>query len=80
MRIKCDVHTWMNAWVFVADTPFAAVTDQDGRFAFRGVAPGTYRLEDVARALRREVAARRSSRASGVAQADVTLSLLDASN
>lgn len=76
VRIKCDVHAWMNAWVFVADSPFAAVTGRDGRFAFRGVAPGTYRLhawhELLGEKVRTVVVP-----AGGVAQADVTLSLSD---
>ena len=76
VRLKCDVHAWMNAWVFVADSPFAAVTGRDGRFAFRGVAPGTYRLhawhELLGEKVRTVVVP-----AGGVAEADVTLSLED---
>jgi plastocyanin len=79
VRVKCDVHTWMNAWLFVADTPFAAVTDKDGRFAFPLVPPGTYRLRTW-HELFGEKAQPVTVASSGAAVADVTLSLLDASN
>jgi hypothetical protein len=73
------VHTWMTAWLFVADTPFAAVTDKEGRFAFPLVPPGTYRLRTW-----HELVGEKSQpvtvASSGAAKADVTLSLLDASN
>ncbi|HQQ76211.1 MAG TPA: hypothetical protein PLB01_02560 [Thermoanaerobaculia bacterium] len=76
VRIKCDVHAWMNAWLFVADGPFAAVTDREGRFAFPGVAPGTYRLHAWHELLGEKVQSVVVP-ASGVARADVTLSLAD---
>lgn len=41
IEVRCDVHSWMTAYVVVADGP-ATVTAQDGRFAIRGVPPGTY--------------------------------------
>jgi plastocyanin len=43
VNVKCDVHSWMHAYVVVTDTPFA-VTGDDGAFAIRGVLPGTYTL------------------------------------
>jgi plastocyanin len=76
VRVKCDVHAWMNAWVFVADSPFAAVTDKEGRFAFPGVAPGTYRLHAWHELLGEKVQSVVVPE-SGVARADVTLSLSD---
>jgi plastocyanin len=76
VRIKCDVHAWMNAWIFVADSPFAAVTDQAGRFTFPGVAPGTYRLHAWHELLGEKVQSVVVP-AGGVAKADVTLSLAD---
>ena len=79
VRLKCDVHTWMTAWLFVADTPYAAVTDAEGRFSFPGVPPGTYRLKTW-HELFGEKSQPVTVPASGAAKVDVTLSLLDASN
>lgn len=76
VRIKCDVHAWMNAWIFVADSPFAAVTGKEGRFAFPGVAPGTYRLHAWHELLGEKVQSVVVP-AGGVVKADVTLSLAD---
>ncbi|RZL89076.1 MAG: TonB-dependent receptor [Variovorax sp.] len=45
VRINCDLHSWMTAWVVVAAHPFYAVTGADGRFAFDNLPPGTYKLQ-----------------------------------
>jgi len=44
VKIKCDVHPWMFAWIWVAETPYAALTGKDGRFSLPEVPPGTYAL------------------------------------
>lgn len=44
VRIYCDIHTHMNAWVIVLDTPHFAVTGADGRFRIENVPPGSYDL------------------------------------
>ena len=44
LRLKCDVHTWMVAFVGVANHPYFAVTALDGAFALRDVPVGTYEL------------------------------------
>lgn len=41
-RVGCDVHPWMSAYVVVADSPFVAVTDENGAFSIDGVPPGSY--------------------------------------
>jgi plastocyanin len=41
IRVKCDVHDWMHAWVVVVDGP-AAVSGDDGRFDVKDVPPGAY--------------------------------------
>jgi len=41
VRVKCDVHNWMGAFVVVVDGP-AAVSGADGAFEIKDVPPGTY--------------------------------------
>jgi plastocyanin len=45
LELSCDVHAWMHAWVVVNDSPYFAVTGDDGAFSITGLAPGTYTLE-----------------------------------
>ncbi len=44
MKVKCDIHPWMNAYVAVVDHPFFAVTGADGSFAFAKLPAGTYTI------------------------------------
>ena len=44
-KIKCDVHTWMGAWVGVFAHPFHAVTGTDGAFSLEGLPAGSYEIE-----------------------------------
>jgi len=44
MRIECDVHGWMLAWVYAAEHPYHAVTGKDGSFSIPDVPPGSYTL------------------------------------
>jgi plastocyanin len=44
IRVDCDLHAWMTAWVVVAPHPFHAVTKPDGRFTFGELPAGSYRL------------------------------------
>ena len=45
VRIKCDIHPWMSAYIGVLDHPFFAVTGETGAFSIEGLAAGTYQLE-----------------------------------
>ena len=42
---KCDVHSWMNAYVGVLDHPYFEVTAEDGGFEISGLRPGDYVIE-----------------------------------
>jgi plastocyanin len=44
IRVKCNQHGWMSAWVNVLSHPFFAVSGADGSFAISGVPPGKYTL------------------------------------
>ncbi len=45
MKVKCDIHPWMNAYVAVVDHPYFAVTGPDGSFELPNLPPGTYTIE-----------------------------------
>ena len=45
VRINCDLHSWMTAWVVVTEHSFYAVTGADGQFVFDNLPPGQYRLQ-----------------------------------
>jgi hypothetical protein len=45
VRLICDVHQWMEAWIGVLEHPFWAVTDAAGRFEIKGLPPGKYVIE-----------------------------------
>jgi hypothetical protein len=44
VRIDCDAHGWMEAFIYVADNPYYAVTGADGKFTIPDVPAGTYKL------------------------------------
>lgn len=42
VRLECDAHTWMLAWLYVPRNPYYAVVAPDGSFSIDQVPPGTY--------------------------------------
>ncbi len=44
VKLKCDIHPWMSAYVFVMEHPFFAVTGPDGVFQIDGLPAGRYTL------------------------------------
>ena len=45
IRVDCDLHPWMRAWVVVAEHPFYALTNEQGEFSLANVPPGQYTLQ-----------------------------------
>ncbi len=44
--VKCDAgHTWMSAYILVAENPYFAVSDDAGKFEIKDVPPGKYKLK-----------------------------------
>ena len=45
MRLGCEVHRWMAAYVGVVTNPYFATSDASGNFTISGVPPGTYTID-----------------------------------
>ncbi len=45
IKVVCDVHPWMRAWVGVLDHPYFAVTDAEGAYALPELPAGLYTVE-----------------------------------
>ncbi len=45
VNVKCDVHGWMDGWLFAAPNPYFGVTDKSGGFKLTDVPAGTYTVE-----------------------------------
>jgi plastocyanin len=43
--VKCNQHSWMRAYIAVLAHPFFAVSDSNGAFTIKGLAPGEYEIE-----------------------------------
>jgi hypothetical protein len=43
--VKCNIHSWMHAWIGALDHPYFAVSGKDGSFEIRNVPPGDYVIE-----------------------------------
>ncbi|MGH7201052.1 MAG: carboxypeptidase regulatory-like domain-containing protein [Planctomycetaceae bacterium] len=44
VEVKCDIHAWMKAFHLPLDHPFAALSDDEGRFEIAGLPPGRYKF------------------------------------
>jgi hypothetical protein len=44
VRVVCDAHPHMSAWMIVHDSPYYAVTDERGAFRIDAIPPGTYKV------------------------------------
>ncbi len=41
VRVTCNIHSWMETWVYVARSPYYCVTGKDGSFRIEGIPAGT---------------------------------------
>jgi hypothetical protein len=44
IRVVCDAHPHMSAWMIVHDSPYYAVTDERGGYRIDGIPPGSYKV------------------------------------
>ncbi len=51
---KCDVHSWMHAYIGVVSHPYFAVSGGGGKFELKNIPPGTYTIEAVHEKLGRQ--------------------------
>ncbi len=45
IRLECDAHDFMLAWIYVTDNPYAVAVDADGHFTIDNISPGTYTVK-----------------------------------
>ncbi len=45
VRLGCNLHAAMSAYLIVVDAPHYVVVDKDGKFAFKALAPGKYKVQ-----------------------------------
>ena len=45
LKVKCDIHTFMNAFIVIFDHPYFSITGQDGRFHISEIPPGKYKIK-----------------------------------
>jgi hemoglobin len=45
IRLGCNIHANMSAYLVVVDAPYYVVSDQDGSFSFRSLKPGKYKVQ-----------------------------------
>jgi plastocyanin len=44
IRVKCNIHSWMHAFIGVLPYPYFAVSSDDGSYTIGNLPPGTYTL------------------------------------
>lgn len=44
IKVKCNIHSWMHAFIGVVEHPYFAVSKDDGSFEINNLPPGTYTL------------------------------------
>jgi len=44
IQVKCNIHSWMHAFIGVLDHPYFAVSKDDGTFEIKNLPPGPYTI------------------------------------
>ena len=44
VKVECDLHSWMHAWIVVTPNSYNALTNGSGAFEISNVPPGKYTL------------------------------------
>jgi polysaccharide lyase family 4-like protein len=44
VKVECDLHGWMNAWIIVTDNSYFDISKKEGTFEIKNVPPGKYTL------------------------------------
>lgn len=44
VKVECDTHKFMHAWMLVLDHPYFSVVDPEGSYSIENIPPGTYQL------------------------------------
>ena len=44
IQVKCNIHSWMHAFIGVLDHPYFAVSGDDGTFEIKNLPPGSYTI------------------------------------
>jgi plastocyanin len=45
VKIRCEVHPWMSAYILVTDHPYHSITDVYGEYQINDIPAGTYRVK-----------------------------------
>ncbi len=72
-KVKCDIHSWMNAYIAVFEHPFHSVTGKDGVFTISGLPPGEYVIAAWHEKYGEVVTKKVTVRAGEVTEADLTI-------
>lgn len=42
VTVDCNVHNWMASWIYTSESPYLAMTDENGAFEIGDIPPGEY--------------------------------------
>ena len=45
IRVKCNIHSWMHAFIGVVDNPYYAISKEDGTFEIKNLPAGNYTIQ-----------------------------------